>query len=46
MLLPALSVKQGWDPNNLLYATIISVTVFTFGLFYFRRTERRFADIA
>jgi lipopolysaccharide transport system permease protein len=43
-LLPAMD--KGWDPLNLLYATAISLTLFTVGIFYFRRTERRFADIA
>jgi len=43
-LLP--SMDKGWDPWNLLYATGISLALFTIGIFYFRRTERRFADIA
>lgn len=35
-----------WHPEFLLLATIISLLMFIVGLFYFRRTERRFADVA
>ncbi len=41
-----MGLDRGWDPWNLVSATVISLAVFTLGLFYFRRTERRFADIA
>jgi lipopolysaccharide transport system permease protein len=37
---------QEWHVGQLVTATIISFALFIFGLFYFRRTERRFADIA
>ena len=37
---------QEWHIGQLVTATIISFALFVFGLFYFRRTERRFADIA
>jgi len=43
-LLPGMD--KGWDPTYVLCATGISLTLFTVGIFYFRRTERRFADIA
>ncbi len=35
-----------WVPWHLVLATALSVAVCVFGMFYFRRTERRFADIA
>ena len=31
---------------NLAISAVVTVAVFVFSLFYFRRTERRFADIA
>lgn len=37
---------QPFKVDQLVMATIISVALFIFGLFYFRRAERRFADIA
>ena len=40
--LPAMS----WDPMHLVYGTLIACGMCVFGAFYFRRTERRFADIA
>jgi lipopolysaccharide transport system permease protein len=39
-------VDSGWSPVYLLSSAAISVFVFVLGIFYFRRTERRFADIA
>jgi lipopolysaccharide transport system permease protein len=36
----------GWHWTYLASATAISLALFFFGLFFFRRTERRFADIA
>ena len=33
-------------PMSLLISTVTGLAVLLFGLFYFRRTERRFADIA
>jgi lipopolysaccharide transport system permease protein len=36
----------GWHWNYLLVSVALSVALFLFGLFYFRRTERRFSDIA
>ena len=35
-----------WSPLYLATSVAISLAVFTLGLFYFRRTERRFADVA
>ena len=37
-----------WDFSPLFLGSsiVISLSVFTLGLFYFRRTEKRFADIA
>ena len=34
------------NPTALIIATVESVFLFVFGLFYFKRAERRFADIA
>jgi lipopolysaccharide transport system permease protein len=36
----------GWNPRHLVYSAAVTLVVFVFGMFYFRRTERRFADIA
>jgi lipopolysaccharide transport system permease protein len=36
----------GWHWNYLAVSVALSVTIFFVGLFYFRRTERRFSDIA
>jgi lipopolysaccharide transport system permease protein len=36
----------GWRPWHLLSSILWTAAILTFGLFYFRRTERRFADIA
>jgi lipopolysaccharide transport system permease protein len=35
-----------WSPLYLTTSAVMAVAVFVFGLFYFRRTERRFADVA
>jgi lipopolysaccharide transport system permease protein len=35
-----------WDLGTLGMSVAVTVGVFVFGLFYFRKTERRFADIA
>lgn len=35
-----------WNYTTLVVSTIVILTSFTFGLFFFRKTERRFADIA
>ncbi len=35
-----------WNWDALLVATVVSVLVFVYGLFYFRKMERRFADVA
>jgi lipopolysaccharide transport system permease protein len=35
-----------WDLTSLAISTASTVLLFTFSLFYFRRTERRFADFA
>lgn len=37
---------HGWRPGYLLSSIAVTLAVFVLGLFYFRRTERRFADIA
>lgn len=36
----------GWDARYFAASVAITIAVFVLGLFYFRRTERRFADIA
>jgi lipopolysaccharide transport system permease protein len=36
----------GWRPWHLLSSILWTAGILTFGLFYFRKTERRFADIA
>jgi lipopolysaccharide transport system permease protein len=36
----------GWKPWHLLASVIWTLAILAFGLFYFRKTERRFADIA
>jgi len=36
----------GWQPWHLLASIIWTAAILVFGLFYFRKTERRFADIA
>ena len=35
-----------WNPTTLSVSTASTLAVFLFGLFHFRRTERKFADIA
>ena len=35
-----------WQPWHLLSSVIWTIAILIFGLFYFRKTERRFADIA
>lgn len=35
-----------WNLTTLAVSTIVTFGLFLFGLFYFRKTERRFADIA
>ena len=41
-----LGQDYGWNPWHLVYSVAVTVVIFFFGMFYFRRTERRFADIA
>lgn len=41
-----MDLSYGWSWSYYLSSLAITVAVFVFGLFYFRRTERRFADIA
>ena len=41
-----LGVEKGWSPVFLTSAIGIAIVVFVWGLFYFRKTEKRFADIA
>jgi len=38
--------ESGWSPTYLMSSVVITLGIFVLGLFYFRRTERRFADIA
>ena len=40
------SEKIRWHPEFLVISIVVSLFMFGFGLYYFRRTERRFADIA
>ncbi|MDH3347169.1 MAG: ABC transporter permease [Desulfobulbaceae bacterium] len=35
-----------WNLTTLAISTVVAIVLFVFGLFYFRKTERRFADIA
>ena len=35
-----------WNVNTLLVSTLSSLILLTYGLFYFRKTERDFADVA
>jgi lipopolysaccharide transport system permease protein len=42
----AIFTGWGWKPWHLLSSVIWTVFILVFGLFYFRKTERRFADIA
>jgi lipopolysaccharide transport system permease protein len=35
-----------WNPGHLALSIVMVVALFVFGVFYFRKTERRFADIA
>jgi lipopolysaccharide transport system permease protein len=37
---------QGWNFENLSISIASSVVIFIYGLFYFRKSERRFADVA
>jgi len=39
-------LSKPWDWVSLMISGIVSLLVLAFGLFYFRRTERRFADVA
>jgi lipopolysaccharide transport system permease protein len=41
-----LGMDKGWNPTFLIASIVITTGLFVIGLFYFRRTERRFADIA
>jgi lipopolysaccharide transport system permease protein len=38
--------RIGWDWRYFAVSLAITAALFLLGLFYFRRTERRFADIA
>ena len=37
---------NGWNPWSLVVSVVAAFVIFFLGIFYFRRTERRFADIA
>ena len=41
-----MDMSYGWSWSYYLSSLVITIGIFVFGLFYFRRTERRFADIA
>jgi lipopolysaccharide transport system permease protein len=41
-----LALGMDWNPIHLLNGTLVASALLVFGLFYFRKTERRFADIA
>lgn len=41
-----MNLEYGWSPWYLVSSIAITLAVFALGLFYFRKTERRFADIA
>ncbi|HEX8911861.1 MAG TPA: ABC transporter permease [Humisphaera sp.] len=41
-----MNLEYGWSPWYLVSSIGITLAVFVLGLFYFRRTERRFADLA
>jgi lipopolysaccharide transport system permease protein len=40
------TLGQPWNTVTLAISTAMAVLVFVFGLYYFRKTERRFADVA
>ena len=47
ILLPVIPEQvTGWDARCLAVSVVVTCGLFGLGLFYFRRTERRFADIA
>jgi lipopolysaccharide transport system permease protein len=37
---------NGWNPWSVVISVVAAFVIFFLGIFYFRRTERRFADIA
>jgi lipopolysaccharide transport system permease protein len=39
-------IRGYWYPDVLAVSSVMSVLLFVVGIFYFRKTERRFADIA
>lgn len=41
-----LGLDLGWNPWHLVVSVATAAAAFVLGVFYFRRTERRFADIA
>lgn len=43
---PGVNRMSPWEPGMLVVSVAMSIAVFFFGIFYFRRTERQFADIA
>ena len=40
------ALGMDWNPTHLVVGTIVGLIMCIFGMFYFRKTERRFADIA
>ena len=43
---PGIDLMSPWRPGMLICSLVMSVAIFFLGIFYFRRTERQFADIA
>jgi lipopolysaccharide transport system permease protein len=41
-----LALGMNWNPWHLVNGMAVASVLMVFGLFYFRKTERRFADIA
>jgi lipopolysaccharide transport system permease protein len=41
-----LVLKMSWNPMHLVIGTLVACAMCIVGMFYFRKTERRFADIA
>lgn len=41
-----MDLNHGWSWTAYLTSLAVTLAIFTFGVFFFRRTERRFADIA
>jgi len=35
-----------WEPGAIALSAVMSIALFIYGMFYFKKAERRFADIA